>query len=283
MSVYAPRHNPPALNLIRAAQQRFPGVPQVAVFDTAFHATMPEAARTYGLNLEVAQQNGIRRFGFHGISVAHAVRATSTLLGRDSERMNMVVAHLGNGASVTAIERGRSVDTSMGLTPLEGLVMGDRAGDMDPAITFHLARAGWKLDDIEAMYENDAGLRGLCGDNDMRRILSRADGGDRDAELALAVYCYRVRKYIGAYLAVLGHADAIVFTGGVGENAVAIRARVLAGLETLGIVLDISANADRAGARIISGSASRTAICVVPAAEEEAIAHETARLLGLCG
>jgi acetate kinase len=283
MSVFAPVHNPSALRIIREARRRFPDVPQVAVFDTAFHATLPEAARTYAIDRAVATRHGIRRFGFHGISVQHVVTETARLVERPSEELNLIVLHLGNGASATAVERGHSVDTSMGMTPLEGLVMGNRAGDLDPAITFHLARNGWRLDDIEALYETGSGLAGLCGDNDMRSVTGRADAGDPAAELAVAVYCRGIRKYVGAYLAVLGHVDAIAFTGGVGENAVGIRTRALSGLEGFGIAVDAGRNSSGTGARVISARSSRIRVCVVPADEETAIAGEVKRLLGaLC-
>lgn len=281
MSVFAPVHNPSALRIIREARRRFPDVPQVAVFDTAFHATLPDAARTYAIDRTVVARHGVRRFGFHGISVQHVVAETARLLERPSAELNLIVLHLGNGASATAVERGHSVDTSMGMTPLEGLVMGNRAGDLDPAITFHLARNGWRLDDIEAMYETGSGLAGLCGDNDMRSVATRADAGDPAAELAIAVYCHRIRKYVGAYFAVLGHVDAVAFTGGVGENAVGIRTRALSGLDGFGIALDEDSNSSGTGARVISTRSSRVCLCVIPADEETAIAGEVMRLLGL--
>jgi acetate kinase len=193
--------------------------------------------------------------------------------------LNLIVAHLGNGASVTAVSAGRSVETSMGMTPLEGLVMGTRSGDLDPSITFHLLRSGRSADDVEQLYEHRSGLRGLAGDNDMRAVLARAESGDPAARLAIEVYCHRLRKYIGAYMAVLGTVDGIVFTGGVGEHAVAIRMRTLTGLTAIGIDLDAQANATGSGARVISTADSRVRVCVVPADEESAIARHTLRLI----
>jgi acetate kinase len=279
MAPLAPVHNPQALAVIRAAGRQFPDVPQVAVFDTAFHATLPPAAYTYAIDAETAAAHGIRRFGFHGISIEHASAGAADLIGRPVPELNLIVAHLGNGASVTAVSAGRSVETSMGMTPLEGLVMGTRSGDLDPSITFHLLRSGRSADDVEQLYEHRSGLRGLAGDNDMRAVLARAESGDPAARLAIEVYCHRLRKYIGAYMAVLGTVDGIVFTGGVGEHAVAIRMRTLTGLTAIGIDLDAQANATGSGARVISTADSRVRVCVVPADEESAIARHTLRLI----
>lgn len=281
----APLHNPPAATGIRAARAALPEVPQVAVFDTAFHATLPPAASTYALDRELAARYGIRRYGFHGISVRYVVAASARLLGRPVEELNLVVLHLGNGASATAVAGGSSVDTSMGMTPLEGLVMGTRAGDIDPAVAFHLSRvAGLGLADVEDRYQHHAGLAGLCGDNDMRTVQSRARAGDPAAELALDVYCHRIRKYVGAYHAVLGRLDAVVFTAGVGEHSPVVRQRSLAGLDALGISVDARRNeAGGSGARVVSTEGARVAVCVVPTDEERSIAQETATLLGLPG
>ncbi|WP_422769414.1 acetate/propionate family kinase [Plantactinospora sp. WMMC1484] len=276
LSALAPLHNPPGLAVIRAARRALPGVPQVAVFDTAFHAGMPPEASGYALDRETAARYGIRRYGFHGISVRYVTAATATLLGRPLPDLNMVVLHLGNGASATAVAGGRGVDTSMGMTPLEGLVMGTRTGDIDPAVVFHLARAGLPLDRIEELYQHGSGLLGLSGENDMRGVLARAERGDEAAEHAVASYCYRIRKYVGAYQAVLGRLDAVVFTAGVGEHSPAVRSRSLAGLTALGITVDPSRNASGAPARVISPETGRVAVCVVPTDEERGIVEETA-------
>jgi acetate kinase len=274
----APLHNPAGLAGIEAARRALPGVPQVAVFDTAFHATLPPAAATYALDRAVSERYGIRRYGFHGISVRWVTAGAARLLGRPVADLNVIVLHLGNGASATAVAGGRSVETSMGLTPLEGLVMGTRTGDLDPAVAFHLARSGVDLADIEDLYQHRSGLLGLCGDNDMRAIQQR---DDPDAHLALDVYCHRIRKYVGAYHAVLGRLDAIVFTAGIGEHSAVVRARSLAGLDPLGIAVDPERNGSGEGARIVSPAGARVAVCVVPTDEEHAIAQETAELLGL--
>jgi acetate kinase len=281
MAAFAPSHNPVALSVIRATRRRFPGVPQVAVFDTSFHASLPPQARTYAIDAELARSHGIRRFGFHGISVAGAVETTARLLSRPVADLNMVVLHLGNGASATAVRGGLSVDTSMGVTPLEGLVMGARSGDLDPALPFVLGRAGLAAEQIEEAFEHRSGLRGLCGDHDMRAVLARAGASDPDAELALAVYVHRLRKYIGAYIAVLGRVDAVVFTGGVGENAAVVRSRALSGLDVFGIDLDRVANETGRGARLVSSPDSRVAVCIAPADEESAIAAHTIRVAGV--
>jgi acetate kinase len=283
MTPFAPVHNPPALAVIRAAARQFPEVPQVAVFDTAFHATLPPVAFTYAIDTTVAARHGIRRFGFHGISVEHAVSAAAELIGSAPSEPNLIVAHLGNGASVTAVASGRSIDTSMGMTPLEGLIMGTRSGDLDPSIGFHLQRSGLGAEAVEQLYEHGSGLRGLAGDNDMRALLTRADAGDETARLAIEMYCYRLRKYIGAYAAVLGSVDGVVFTGGVGENAAAIRMRTLAGLSSMGVDLDPRANAEGVGARVISAPESRVRVCIVPADEESVIARHTLRLINAGG
>jgi acetate kinase len=275
----APAHNPPALAVIRAARAAFADIPHVAVFDTAFHATLPEAASTYAIDRAVAAEHGIRRYGFHGISVRYVRDRAAELLGRPADGLNMIVLHLGNGASATALADGVSVDTSMGMTPLAGLVMGSRSGDLDPAITFHLVRAGWATDDIDRLYEKRSGLAGLAGDNDVRTVQRRAADGDADAELALDVYCRRIRHYIGAYHALLGRLDAIVFTAGVGEHSAVVRSRALDGLTHLGIELDDTANDAATTPRVISAASSRVAVCVIATDEEHAIAEEIVALL----
>ncbi len=280
----APLHNPPAMAGIRAARAALPDAMQVAVFDTAFHATLPPAAYTYALDHDLAARYGIRRYGFHGISVRYVVAASARLLGRPVEELNLVVLHLGNGASATAVDGGSSVDTSMGLTPLEGLVMGTRTGDIDPAVAFQLARvSGLNLEEIEDRYQHHGGLAGLCGDNDLRAVQARAEAGDTAARLALDVYCYRIRKYVGAYHAVLGRLDAVVFTGGVGEHSDVVRQRTLSALDALGKAGGAGRNRAGDGARIISTTASRVAVAVVPTDEERGIAQEIASLLHLPG
>ena len=279
----APAHNPAALAVIRAARAVFADVPHVAVFDTAFHATLPEAAFTYAIDRAVAAARGIRRYGFHGISVRYVRDRAAELLGRPADGLNMVVLHLGNGASATALADGVSVDTSMGMTPLAGLVMGSRSGDLDPAITFHLVRAGWATDEIEALYEKRSGLAGLSGNNDVRTVQQRAADGDACAELALDVYCRRIRHYIGAYHAVLGRLDAIVFTAGVGEHSAVVRGRALDGLAPLGIEVDDAANAGARAPCVISAGSSRVAVCVVATDEEQAIAEEIVTLFRPAG
>ncbi|WP_059011954.1 acetate kinase [Streptomyces specialis] len=278
----APLHNPANLAGIRTARRLNPDVPQVAVFDTAFHATMPEYAARYAIDARTAEEHRIRRYGFHGTSHAYVSRRTAALLGRDPADVNVIVLHLGNGASASAVAGGRCVDTSMGLTPLEGLVMGTRSGDIDPAVVFHLSRvAGMPVADIDALLNKRSGLAGLCGDNDMREVLRRVDEGDEEATLAFDVYIHRLRKYIGAYFAVLGRVDAIAFTAGVGENAAPVRAAAVAGLSGLGPQIDERLNSARTqGPRLISPQYARVAVAVVPTDEELEIATRTFALIG---
>ncbi|WP_329413702.1 acetate kinase [Streptomyces sp. NBC_00704] len=277
----APLHNPANLTGIRTATALRPDLPQVAVFDTAFHTTMPEAAARYAIDVETADAHRVRRYGFHGTSHAYVSRATAKLLGKAPEEVNVIVLHLGNGASASAVERGRCVDTSMGLTPLEGLVMGTRSGDVDPAVIFHLARVGgMSIDEIDALLNKRSGLVGLCGDNDMREIRRRVDEGDERAKLAFDIYIHRLRKYIGAYYAVLGRVDAVAFTAGVGENAAPVRAAAVAGLDSLGLAVDDALNAVRADEpRLISPADARVAVAVVPTDEELEIATQTYALV----
>lgn len=277
----APLHNPPALAGIAFARGLRPDLAHVAVFDTAFHATLPAAAYTYALDTAVTSRLGIRRYGFHGTSHAYVSRQTAHLLGRPLEAVNTIVLHLGNGASACAVQGGRSVETSMGLTPLEGLVMGTRTGDLDPAVVMHLNRVGGlELDVIDILLNQRGGLLGLCGDNDMRAVEARRDAADHDATLAFDVYCHRIRKYIGAYAAVLGRLDAITFTGGVGENSRQVRSATLDGLGSFDIHVDPARNAAAGGApRLISPPGAATAVCVIPTDEELEIATQTRRLL----
>lgn len=276
----APLHNPPNLAGIRAARDALPGVPQVAVFDTAFHADLPPAVATYAIDRAVAERLRIRRYGFHGTSHRYVAGQTAALLGRAVTDLNMIVLHLGNGASATAVAGGRSVETSMGLSPLEGLVMGTRCGDVDPGVLLYLQRSGgFTVDDLDDLLEHHSGLMGLCGDRDMRDVLRRRAAGEPDAALAFDIYCHRVRKYVGAYHAVLGRLDAIAFTAGVGENSAEARAACLAGLRMWGIEVDPERNAHGDGARVISPDGAPVAVCVVPTDEERAIAAEVADLL----
>lgn len=275
----APLHNPANLTGIEVARAHRPDVPHVAVFDTAFHHTLPAAAATYAVDRQVAQRLGIRRYGFHGTSYRYVAGRTAELLDRPLSTMNMIVLHLGNGASACAIAGGRSVETSMGLSPVEGLVMGTRSGDLDPEIPAYLRRSGMDADAVADLVWHHSGLAGLCGDNDMRAVLSRRVAGDPQAVLAFDVYCHRARKYVGAYHAVLGRLDALVFTAGVGEHAAEVRAAVLDGLDGWGIAVDPARNT--AGRPVISPDGSRVSVCVVPTDEEYQIARETATLLGL--
>ncbi|MFE3824344.1 acetate kinase [Streptomyces sp. NPDC059092] len=278
----APLHNPANLTGIRTAQRLRPDLPQVAVFDTAFHTTMPEYAARYAIDTATADAHRIRRYGFHGTSHAYVSRRTAELLGKDPAEVNVIVLHLGNGASASAVEGGRCVDTSMGLTPLEGLVMGTRSGDIDPAVTFHLKRvAGMSVDEIDELLNKKSGLVGLCGDNDMREIRRRVEEGDERARLAFDVYIHRLKKYIGAYTAVLGRVDAVVFTAGVGENAAAVREAAVAGLENLGLAVDAERNTVRSDEpRVISPDGARVVVAVVPTDEELEIARGTFALVG---
>ncbi|MFE9704076.1 acetate kinase [Streptomyces sp. NPDC005930] len=277
----APLHNPANLTGIRTAQALRPDLPQVAVFDTAFHTTMPESAARYAIDVETADAHRIRRYGFHGTSHAYVSRETARLLGRAPEDVNVIVLHLGNGASASAVRGGRCVDTSMGLTPLEGLVMGTRSGDMDPAVIFHLMRVGeMSADEIDTLLNKRSGLIGLCGDNDMREIRRRVDSGDERARLAFDIYIHRLKKYIGAYYAVLGRVDAVAFTAGVGENSAPVREAAVAGLEGLGLAVDGGLNAVRGdGARLISPADARVAVAVVPTDEEMEIAAQSYALV----
>lgn len=278
----APLHNPANLTGIRTAMALRPDLPQVAIFDTAFHTTMPEAAARYAIDVATADEHRIRRYGFHGTSHAYVSRTTAELLGKAPEEVNVIVLHLGNGASASAVRGGRCVDTSMGLTPLEGLVMGTRSGDVDPAVIFHLERVGgMSTDEIDTLLNKKSGLIGLCGDNDMREIRRRVDEGDEQARLAFDIYIHRLKKYIGAYYAVLGRVDAVAFTAGVGENAAPVREAAIRGLEELGLAVDGELNAVRGEEpRLISPPYARVAVAVVPTDEELEIATQTYALVG---
>jgi acetate kinase len=278
----APLHNPSALAGIAVARKLLPDVPQVAVFDTAFHSTIPKAGTTWALDAGLAERWGVRRYGFHGTSHAYVARRTAEFLGLDAGSANVITLHLGNGASACAVAGGRSIATSMGMSPQGGLVMGTRSGDIDPTVVFHLHRvAGLPIDEIERSLTRFAGLQGLAGDNDMREVQRRHTAGDPAATLAFDVYCRRIKEYVGAYLALLGRVDAITFTAGVGENAPAVRAAALADLEPLGITIDPTRNnrgapADEpTGAALISPDNGRIAVCVVRTDEELEIANQS--------
>jgi acetate kinase len=277
LSVLAPLHNPANLAGIVSAERAFPDVPHVAVFDTAFHQTMPPAAYTYAIDAEVAEKHRVRRYGFHGTSHRFVSHAAAAFLGRPVEELKLIVLHLGNGASACAVDGGRSIETSMGMTPLEGLVMGTRSGDLDPAVLLHLQRrAGLDVDGVDDLLNKRSGILGLGGHGDMRDLVAAAASGDARAELALEVYAHRIRAYVGAYAAQLGRVDAIVFTAGVGENAAEVRARSLAGLEAFGVEVDGARNAERSReARRISTDSARTDVLVVPTNEELEIARQT--------
>jgi len=280
LSALAPLHNPANLQGIRAAKRSFPDVPHVAVFDTAFHQTLAPAAYTYAIDAELARRHSVRRYGFHGTSHKYVSEQTAAFLGRPLAELKIIVLHLGNGASVAAIDGGRSVETSMGMTPLEGLVMGTRSGDIDPAAVFHLHReAGLGFDELETLLNKRSGLLGLTGSGDMRDVQDSASRGDAVSEAALAVYRHRIRHYVGAYVAQLGGLDAVVFTAGVGENNALLRRRTLAGLDVLGIRVDDDRNelASRE-ARRISPDDAPVAVLVVPTDEELEIARQAAAL-----
>nr|WP_296773074.1 acetate kinase [Rhodococcus sp. (in: high G+C Gram-positive bacteria)] len=273
LSSLAPLHNPPNVLGIEVARAQLPGVPHVAVFDTAFFHSLPAAASTYAIDRDVAKAHGIRRYGFHGTSHEYVSQRVAEFLGRSD--LNQIVLHLGNGASASAIAGGVPIDTSMGLTPLEGLVMGTRSGDIDPGVVMHLRRsADMDVDAIDQLLNRASGLKGLAGVNDFRVLGQHIAGGDENARLAYDVYIHRLRKYIGAYMIDLGRLDVITFTAGVGENAANVRADSLAGLEGFGIEIDETRNAVRSKeARVISTDSSTVTVLVVPTNEELAIAR----------
>ncbi|HEY5231097.1 MAG TPA: acetate kinase [Galbitalea sp.] len=277
LSPLAPLHNPANLIGIRAARKALPDLPQVAVFDTAFHRTLAPDAYTYAIDAKLAAKHAVRRYGFHGTSHKYVSERTAEFLGRPLADTKTIVLHLGNGASACAIDGGKSIDTSMGLTPLEGLVMGTRSGDLDPAILSYLHHvAGLGFNQLDDLLNHNSGLFGLTGEGDMRDVQDAASKGDEQAEAALAVYRHRLRHYIGAYLAQLGRLDALVFTAGVGENSVALRSQSLEGLEGLGISVDPARNSAKStNARYISPDGSPVAVLVIPTNEELEIARQT--------
>jgi acetate kinase len=275
----APLHNPAHVEGIRVARESFPGVPQVVVFDTAFHHAMPAHSYTYAVPKSWREQHRVRRYGFHGTSYAYVTRRAAAVLGKPVEDTELVVLHLGNGASAAAISGGRSVDTSMGLTPLAGLVMGTRSGDIDPGVFSFMVRNGMTAEDVDAALNRESGLKGLSGTNDFREVDELVAANDADGKLAFDVAAYRLRKYVGAYAVALGR-HALVFTAGIGEHAPRLRAAVCRGLGILGVELDDEANlAPGGGERRISTDASAVAVLVVPTNEELEIARQAAALV----
>ncbi len=277
----APLHNPANLIGIEVALEAAPHLPQVAVFDTAFHQSIPPKAFHYAIPHELYARHRVRRYGFHGTSHEYVARQAATFMKRSPQSLNLITLHLGNGASVAAVEQGRCVDTSMGMTPLEGLIMGTRCGDIDPAVHFYLLReTGQTPDDLDALLNKESGLKGICGTNDMREVIEKADAGDDRARLTIDMYCYRVKKYIGAYTAVLGTVDALVFTAGIGERAAPIRETCCQGLPGLGIVLDTEKN--RGGSHPpfeVQATSSAVKILVISTDEELQIAEQTLELI----
>ncbi|MCO6413816.1 MAG: acetate kinase [Thiogranum sp.] len=274
----APLHNPANLTGIEICLALFPGVPQVAVFDTAFHHSLPPQAYRYAIPDAWYTEHQVRRYGFHGTSHAYVARQAADYLQQAPAALNLITLHLGNGASAAAVRAGRCVDTSMGFTPLEGLMMGTRCGDIDPAMLFHIRRAtGADMDELESALNTESGLKGICGVNDMREIQQRADAGDAAALLAIDMYCYRIKKYIGAYCAVLGRVDALVFTAGIGENSALVRQRACEGLDALGIVVDDARNtADAQPPFEIQADGGSVRLLVIATNEELEIARQAA-------
>jgi acetate kinase len=281
LSVLAPLHNPPAVQGIEVARKMLAGVPHVAVFDTAFFHDLPAAAASYAIDRELADKFRIRRYGFHGTSHQYVSEQAAAFLGRPLQDLNQIVLHLGNGASASAIACGRPVDTSMGLTPLEGLVMGTRSGDIDPGVIGYLCRtADMSVDEVESMLNEHSGMLGLAGERDFRRLDEMIESGDSSAQLAYDVFIHRLRKYVGAYLAALGHTDVVSFTAGIGEYVASVRRDALSGLAALGIEIDEQRNTQSGkGARRISTDASPITVLVIPTNEELAIARDCLRVI----
>ncbi len=277
----APLHNPANLLGIQESMRQISDIPQIAVFDTAFHHTLPDYAYRYALPANLYTEHSVRRYGFHGTSHRYVARLAAEFLGKPVDETNLITLHLGNGASVTAIENGQSIDTSMGMTPLEGLMMGTRCGDIDPAIHFYLSRTlNMTNDAIENLMNKSSGCKGICGENDMRAIHKLAEAGDDAARLALDMYAYRIKKYIGAYFAALGHVDALVFTGGIGENDARLREQCCSNLSTLGIVIDSAKNQNHTRpCADISASDSPMAVLVIATHEELEIAIQAQECL----
>lgn len=277
----APLHNPPNLTGITACMELMPGVPMVGVFDTAFHQTMPPASYIYPLPYEYYEKYGVRRYGFHGTSHKYVAQRTAAMLGKDLSELKIVTCHLGNGASITAVDQGKSVDTSMGFTPLEGLVMGTRSGDLDPAIiTFIMEKENLSIDEVNTLLNKKSGVLGISGvSSDFRDIESAASEGNKRAQLALDKFNARVRKYIAAYAAVMGGVDAVVFTAGLGENSITARESICEGFEFMGLELDKEKNAIRGKEAIVSKDGSKVKVLVIPTNEELMIARDTLGLL----
>ena len=277
----APLHNPANLTGIEVALEFAPEVPQVAVFDTAFHQSMPEYAFLYALPRSMYEKHRIRRYGFHGTSHHYVAKEAAAFLEKPFDSINLITLHLGNGASVAAIKNGKCIDTSMGMTPLEGLIMGTRSGDIDPAIIFYLAReTGMNFDELDSLLNKESGLKGLCGVNDMREIARRAEKDDNQSLLAIAMFCYRLKKYIGSYMAILGEVDAIVFTGGIGENSPLVRSQTCEGMSGLAVAIDKEKNRSGSGAvRQIQNETAQVKVLVVATNEELEIARQTKGVL----
>ena len=282
LSPLAPLHNPPGIAGIEAARRALPDITHVAIFDTAFFSTLPPEAYTYAIPAELAAEHGIRKYGFHGTSHSYVSRKAAEVLGRPYEELNQIVCHLGNGASVSAVQGGVAVEASMGLTPLAGLVMGTRSGDVDPGLHAFLGRElGMSLDQVDNLLNKKSGMLGLSGVTDFRDLFELIGEGDEQAELALDVYCHRLLSYVGAFMAVLGRVDALSFTAGVGENNPVVRAKVVNRLEQWGFWLDEEANSVRSGEpRVVSREGSPVAVLVVPTNEELAMARETIAAIG---
>ena len=277
----APLHNPGHLAGIKVSLEQSPKVPQVVVFDTAFHSSLPKHAYLYAIPYKLYEDLKIRRYGFHGTSHHYIVKEAAKYLKKDVNTLNAITLHLGNGASMSAVRNGKSVDTSMGLTPLEGLIMGTRSGDIDPAVLFYLARKeGLSIDDLDRMLNKESGLKGICGSNDMREIGKMAEEGNEQAQLALDMFNYRIKKYIGAYSAVLGRVDCIIFTGGIGENDTSVRLHTCSDLENLGIKIDEAMNNQRCQDIVkISTEDSPVKVLVIPTNEELEIALQTKEVI----
>jgi acetate kinase len=276
----APLHNPPNLAGIKAAQSHLQNITQVACFDTAFHATIPKVAYMYALPYELYKKYGIRRYGFHGVSHRYVARRAAELMGKGKYDINAITCHLGNGCSITAVKNGKSIDTSMGLTPLEGVPMGTRSGDLDPAILFYLGGKGYDPEALKELCNKKSGLLGISGvSNDMRNLEELAAEGHVQAQLAIDVFCYRIKKYIGAYAAVLDTVDAVVFTGGIGENSVFMREKICNAVTQIGVKLDLAANKNSIAQEAeINTRDSQVKIFVIPTNEQAAIAKDTYEL-----
>lgn len=275
----APLHNPGNLAGIQAGEKAFPDLPQVAVFDTAFHQSMPESSYRYAIDMDLAKKLGVRKYGFHGTSHSYVSRKAAEHLGIEQTNFNAVVMHLGNGASVCAVKNGASFDTSMGLTPLAGLVMGSRSGDIDPAVIFYLIREGkLSVDEVDELLNKKSGLLGISGVSDFRDLDSKANSGDQAAQLAIEVFVERARQYLGGYLARLGRIDAVIFTGGIGENNAGVREKICSDLQTIGISLASASNQEQSR-EIRKISDGKVAVLVVPTNEELEIATQAAKLI----